>query len=187
MAPALKALTKPTTVTRRIIMQKARRHPVRRHSAPTACRHMVSGSFPPLEGVLFIFRSRYLFTIGRQRVLSLRRWASQIQTGFHVTGPTRVPNGDCSAFEYGTVTLYGSAFQRTSSSCQFCNFICRPHNPAGRSRRFRLFPFRSPLLRESSFLSFPAGTEMFQFPAFAPHDLWIQSYGNSGIPGSMLV
>ena len=33
--------------------------------------------------------------------------------------------------------------------------------------RFRLFPFRSPLLRESIFLSFPAGTKMFQFPALA--------------------
>ncbi len=30
--------------------------------------------------------------------------------------------------------------------------------------RFRLFPFRSPLLRESLLLSFPQGTEMFQFP-----------------------
>src|ERR1035437_2641647 len=31
-------------------------------------------------------------------------------------------------------------------------------------RRFRLFPFRSPLLRESISLSFPPGTKMFQFP-----------------------
>jgi hypothetical protein len=30
--------------------------------------------------------------------------------------------------------------------------------------RFRLFPFRSPLLRESRFLSLPPGTKMFQFP-----------------------
>lgn len=30
--------------------------------------------------------------------------------------------------------------------------------------RFRLFPFRSPLLGESRFLSFPQGTKMFQFP-----------------------
>ena len=47
MAPARKALTEPTTVTRRIIMQKARRHTFpdkSGHSAPTACRHMVSGS-----------------------------------------------------------------------------------------------------------------------------------------------
>ena len=32
---------------------------------------------------------------------------------------------------------------------------------------FGLFPFRSPLLRESLLLSFPAGTEMFHFSAFA--------------------
>ena len=31
---------------------------------------------------------------------------------------------------------------------------------------FRLLLFRSPLLQESSFLSFPAGTKMFQFPTF---------------------
>ena len=38
-----------------------------------------------------------------------------------------------------------------------------------------LFPVRSPLLRESRLISFPAGTEMFQFPAFASRNLWIQS------------
>ena len=32
---------------------------------------------------------------------------------------------------------------------------------------FRLFPFRSPLLRESLLLSLPEGTEMCQFPSFA--------------------
>ena len=32
--------------------------------------------------------------------------------------------------------------------------------------RFGLFPFRSPLLGESRLLSFPRGTEMFQFPRF---------------------
>jgi hypothetical protein len=37
------------------------------------------------------------------------------------------------------------------------------------SRRFRLFRVRSPLLTESRFLSFPRGTEMFQFPPFASH------------------
>ena len=36
-----------------------------------------------------------------------------------------------------------------------------------RHRRFGLFPVRSPLLGESCLLSLPAGTKMFQFPAFA--------------------
>jgi hypothetical protein len=35
------------------------------------------------------------------------------------------------------------------------------------SPRFRLIRFRSPLLTESIFLSFPPGTEMFQFPGLA--------------------
>jgi hypothetical protein len=41
--------------------------------------------------------------------------------------------------------------------------------------RFRLFPFRSPLLRESLLLSSPAGTEMFQFPAFPQPVLCVQT------------
>ena len=40
--------------------------------------------------------------------------------------------------------------------------------------RFGLFPFRSPLLRESRLISIPPGTEMFQFPGFSLTDLWIQ-------------
>ena len=38
----------------------------------------------------------------------------------------------------------------------------------------RLFPFRSPLLWESRLISVPAGTEMFQFSAFALLTLCIQ-------------
>ena len=38
----LNRLTSPVTATRRFIMQKARRHPIKR--APTACRRMVSGT-----------------------------------------------------------------------------------------------------------------------------------------------
>ena len=41
--------------------------------------------------------------------------------------------------------------------------------------RFGLFPFRSPLLRESRLLSLPAGTEMFHFPALPPAALCIQA------------
>ena len=40
--------------------------------------------------------------------------------------------------------------------------------------RFRLFPFRSPLLWESRLISFPSGTEMFHFPELALDTLCIQ-------------
>src|SRR5260370_13643372 len=50
---------------------------------------------------------------------------------------------------------------------------------------FGLFPFRSPLLRESRLLSLPAGTEMFHFPALPPPALCVQAgvtgnYAQSG-------
>src|ERR1700756_3315517 len=62
-----------------------------------------------------------------------------------------------------------------------------------RSNRFRLFRFRSPLLSQSRFLSFPSGTEMVHFPEFAHTRLWIhravrgfypRGFPHSEIPGS---
>ena len=40
--------------------------------------------FTPLEGVLFTFPSRYLFTIGCQVVFSLIPWSGRIHAEFHV-------------------------------------------------------------------------------------------------------
>ena len=57
-----------------------------------------------------------------------------------------------SRYPYGTVTLCGSAFL-TDSGC-----------PAFATGMLRV---RSPLLAESRLMSFPPGTEMFQFPGFA--------------------
>src|SRR5215469_2621806 len=55
-------LTLPRTVTRRLILQKARGHFTHPEGcyAPTACKHTVSGTISrPLTGVLFTFPSRY--------------------------------------------------------------------------------------------------------------------------------
>ena len=55
----------------------------------------------------------------------------------------------------------------------------RPTTPRGQRLRawhprgLGYLPFRSPLLRESRLISFPPGTEMFQFPGFPPHRVWI--------------
>jgi hypothetical protein len=58
---------------------------------------------------------------------------------------------------------------------------------------FRLFPFRSPLLRKS--LSLPGGTKMFQFPPCPPTGLCVQpvvteycsaGFPHSGVSGSTL-
>ena len=42
-----------------------------------------------------------------------------------------------------------------------------PANSTNTLQILGLFPFRSPLLWESRLISFPTGTEMFHFPAFA--------------------
>ncbi len=52
--------------------------------------------------------------------------------------------------------------------------VTGPTTPRGKPPRFGLFRFRSPLLTESISLSFPPGTEMFQFPGLAVPHLWIQ-------------
>ena len=45
MLPHLKCLGRQWGTTRRLIMQKARRHPIINDKTPTACKRMVSGSF----------------------------------------------------------------------------------------------------------------------------------------------
>ena len=87
---------------------------------------------------------------------------------------------ELSAFAYGTFTLCGLAFQTNSANGSFCNFVpelnlraMTAHDPGSATHsglthyRFGLFPFRSPLLRESRLLSLPGITKMFQFSPFA--------------------
>jgi hypothetical protein len=55
-------------------------------------------------------------------------------------------------YPYGTITLLGSTFQNDSGFVSMATGLVR---------------VRSPLLAESRLMSFPPGTEMFQFPGFA--------------------
>ena len=114
--------------------------------------------------MLFTFPSRYWFTIGHQRVFCLGRWASRIQTGFHVSRPTWDPARVWLDFAYGPFTLWGRTFQNFPLSSQ----IPRrgPATPSRKRDGLGMVPFRSPLLRESRLISFPPGTEMFHFPGF---------------------
>ena len=106
------------------------------------------------------------------------------------------PKRDCSVFAYRAVTFCGVLFQDISANRQLCNSptglppgLSVPTTPMLQRRqavtqhRFRLFPFRSPLLRESLLLSFPPGTEMFQFPGLASNRLYIQRQITGYDPG----
>ena len=76
-------------------------------------------------------------------------------------------------FEYGSVTLYGAFFHKLLLSIEDPTLGSR--NPNVQARWFGLFPFRSPLLRESLLFSFPPSTEMFHFPGLAAEPYFIQT------------
>src|SRR2546425_4308621 len=90
-----------------------------------------------------------------------------------------VQTGSQRAFVYRTFTFYGPTSQTVRLACWFVT--PRPYGlpdpatpPHASVLGFRLFPFRSPLLRESKFLSSPRGTEMSHFPPLASFRLCIQ-------------
>jgi hypothetical protein len=157
-------------------MQKARRHPFPLRGI--GLRQLVGTWFQvlltPLIGVLFIVQSPYLSTIGRDGVLSLGEWAPQFHTGFHGHRATleRQPQRRARDVAYGTITLSREPFQTLRLPLPLSLQDWRPQPPPFGG--FGLVRVRSPLLTESRLISFPTGTEMFQFPAFAPPGLCIQ-------------
>ena len=87
-APPRNGLTLLQTVTRRIIMQKARGHtPFPASRDRIVLPQLVSTWFQvlltPLKGVLFTIQSPYLSTIGRRVVLSLGGWSPRLHAEFH--------------------------------------------------------------------------------------------------------
>ncbi len=61
---------------------------------------------------------------------------------------------------------------------RFLTLLTRSYNPPIQVSRFRLFPFRSPLLRESLLISLPPVTEMFHFTGLSS-TTYVFSYGLS--------
>ena len=141
--------------------------------------------------MLFTFPSRYLFTIGLSVVFSLARWSWRIQTGFHVSRPTQ----GSAKIIFITCTGLSPSLAGFSKTVPLLNISLyrSPTTPVmPKQNRFRLLPFRSPLLRESLLFSLPVGNEMFQFPTFAPRltvvsfSGWVAPFGylriNSYLP-----
>ena len=98
VAAAVTALTRPLRVTRRIILQKARRQGGLRPTPSTAWKRTVSGSlslpspgcFSPFPHGTVRYRSLCVFSLGR--------WAAQLPARLHVPGGTQVPHGDATLF-----------------------------------------------------------------------------------------
>ena len=124
-APDLKSLTLLHTVTRWLVLQKARHHPHKGLWPVVGTRFQVLFHSPP--GVLFTFPSRYCFTIGHQVVFSLGRWSSLLPTRFHVSRGTLEYNSLTIHFTYRTITFYGVSFQ--TASIMNCFALCYIRNP----------------------------------------------------------
>ena len=116
--------------------------------------------------MLFTFPSRYWFAIGLLRVFSLGGWSRRIHTGFLVS---RATQGSATLRMASCTGLSPPAAPLSSGFHSPCFLRCRgPTTPLRpEPEGFGLFPVRSPLLGESFLFSLPAGTKMFQFPAFA--------------------
>ncbi|KAM2946626.1 hypothetical protein FF1_033840 [Malus domestica] len=84
--------------------------------------------------------------------------------------------------------LSPSRVRHSTASPSSTTLVLLSHNPFS---RFRLLPFRSPLLRESLLLSFPLATKMFQFARLSLACPWIKQQFErltySGISGSTLI
>ena len=104
-------LNRPLRVTRRIILQKARRQAGLRPGPSTAWKHTVSGSvslpspgcFSPFPHGTVRYRSLHVGSLGQ--------WAAQLQTGLHVSGPTQETTPVVPPFRNPAVTVSGGVFQ----------------------------------------------------------------------------
>jgi hypothetical protein len=121
-----RGLTSPQTVTRRLILQKARHHDTNRRNGPcdalTACKPTVSGTISLPSRGTFHLSLTVLVHYRSSVVLSLTRWSSRIPAGFPGSGGTRVPHHrDCMRVTYGALTHSGATFQNASATQQLCN------------------------------------------------------------------
>ena len=151
-APHLKCLTLPVSVTRRTVLQKVRGR------AYKALPQLVDTGFQVLfhspPGVLFTFPSQYYALSVTKEYLALEGGPSDFPQGFSclvVLWILLLPI----VFVYGAFTLYGLTSQTVPLTNRFTFAVL---NPSMHARWFGLFPFRSPLLWESMFLSLPPAT-----------------------------
>lgn len=161
-------------------MQKVRRHPT------WGLRPLVSNRFQvlltPLTGVLFTIPSRYYSLSVDEEYLALRRGRRRFTQGFTCPVLLRILLG---FFRISVTGVSPSLLvhSRTFSYPSECHIgVLQPRRD--KSLRFGLFPFRSPLLRESRSLSLPPLTEMFHFSGFTLPCLFYSARSDVVLPAS---
>ena len=162
--------------------------------APTACRHMVSGSISLLCSRFFSPFPHGTSSLSVSwEYLALPDGPGRFTQDFSCPALLRILLGliiqSCTGLSPSLIAL--------SKAFHLNNFVPyrSPTTPTmPKQCRFGLFPVRSPLLGESLLFSSPMGTQMFQFPTFA-HCLqcnrfficWVAPFGNPRIKGYLLL
>jgi hypothetical protein len=112
-------------LTRRLILQKARRHPHPRKGI--RLRRIVGKRFQVLfhspPGVLFTFPSRYSCTIGHQGVFSLARWSWRIHGGLQGSAATREHTQQVNDFRLPDYHRLWRLFPEALASRTLCNCL----------------------------------------------------------------
>ena len=148
---------------------------------------MVSGTLSLPSRGTFHHSLTVLSAIGHQEVFRLSEWSRQIHNALHGNAATRGhrPRPCLQCSPTGLITHSGHRLHgvrlttaqpwQTNRSTQRAPTTPHTQPLSGLTRAwFSLFRVRSPLLAESPVFSLPTGTEMFHFPAFPPHTLYIQ-------------
>ena len=150
--------------------------------APTACRHAVSGTISlPFWGSISPFPHGTSPLSVTREYLALEGGPPRFRPRF--TGAVLLRNVSRKTMRFRLRDCY-PLWCPCSTDLRLANdFVtpaqeCSPGRPVLQPRlrnactlarsRFRLVRFRSPLLAESRLISFPRGTEMFQFPRLPP-------------------
>jgi hypothetical protein len=139
--------------------------------APTACRHTVSGTISLPSRGAFHLSLTVLVHYRSSRVFSLGEWSPQIPTGFHVSRGTQESGWSRTNFAYGALTRCGWPFQAIRLPVRFLTPLCRSYNPAPEGT---VWAFPRSLAATRRIISFPRGTEMFQFPRCPPSGLCVR-------------
>ena len=118
MASPLRGLTGPRTVTRRIILLKARRHTLNR--APTACKRMVSGSVSsPSRGSSHLSIALLSSLSVIREYLALRNGLRRFSRSFTCSDLLRYPSGDSKFSRTGLSPSMADRIQDTSANQNF--------------------------------------------------------------------
>ncbi len=190
MAPAVTALTERQRATRRLILQKARHQAfpaAAGHSPLTVCRRTVSGSISlPSPGCFSPFPHGTCALSVAREYLALGGGPPCFPQDFPCPVVLRITGGSPLCFRLQGYHLLRLLFPEDSANRRICNSpggalspqpgpaTPMPHRPARHSVT-SVWAVPLSLATTQGILSFPAGTKMFQFPAFPS-----PAYGFSG-------